>query len=120
MIEDLYRRAIEKTYTDLCTVTEFEKFTKGNKTTAFRENVKYSDIPCRLSLESKNAAAGTGTVTNISQSVMLFVSPDVEIKAGSKITVKHDGVSTDYKQSGFPAVFKTHREIPLELFDERA
>ena len=120
MTEELHRRAIERTYTDTCTVTEYETHKKENKTTGFRETVRYSEEPCRLSFGSKNAAVGTGTVTNISQSVKLFLSPDIEIKAGSKITVTHDGRTTDYKQSGFPAVYSTHQEISLELFDRKA
>ncbi len=120
MIDDIHRRAIEKTYTDTCTVTECEKYKKSNKTTAFREKQVYADVPCRLSFKTVNTASGTGTVTKIGQIITLFISPDINIKAGSKITVTHDGRTTEYKRSGFPAVYKTHQEIPLELFEENA
>lgn len=120
MIDKLHREAIEKTYTDVCTVTEYEKYKKANKTNGFREKETYTDEPCRLSFRNVSSASGTGTVTNISQIITLFISPDVDIKAGSKITVTHDGRTTDYKRSGFPAAYKTHQEIPLELYDENA
>lgn len=108
------------TYTDTCTVTAYEKYKKSNKTTAFRDVVKYSDIPCRLSFQSKNAASKANPFSGMTQSIKLFVAPDVEISPGSKITVTHDGRTTEYKQSGFPAVYATHQEILLELLDERA
>lgn len=120
MIEDTHRRAIEKTYTDNCTVTEYEKYKKSNKTNGFREKKVYENVSCRLSFRTVNSATGTGTVTTIGQIITLFIAPDIDIKAGSKITVTHDGRTTDYKRSGFPAVYKTHQEIPLELFEENA
>lgn len=120
MIDKLHRQAIEKTYTDICTVTEYQKYKKSNKTTGFRESAVYTDEPCRLSFKTVNSATGTGTLTKIGQIITLFISPDADIKAGSKITVTHDGRTADYKRSGFPAVYKTHQEIPLELYDENA
>lgn len=120
MTADMHRKAIEMTYTDTCTVTQSEKYKKVNKTTSFRDVTVYTDEPCRLSFRTVNSATGTGTVTKIAQTVTLFISPDIDIKAGSKITVTHDGRTTDYKRSGFPAVYKTHQEIPLELYDENA
>ena len=117
---NIHRKAIESTYTDTCTVTENVKIKKDNKTTSFRKSEVYTDIPCRLSFKSVSSATGTGTVTKITQSITLFISPDIEIKAGSKITVTHDGRTTQYKRSGFPAVYMTHQEIPLELYDENA
>lgn len=120
MIEDAHRKAIEKTYTDICTVTEYEKYKKANKTNGFREKKVHENVSCRLSFRTVNSASGTGTVTKIGQIITLFISPDIDIKAGSKITVTHDRRTTDYKRSGFPAVYKTHQEIPLELFEENA
>ena len=120
MIDIVHRKAIERTYTDTCTVTEYAKITKTNKTKAFKEQEVYCDLPCRLSFNTVNSASGTGTATKISQIITLFISPDIDIKAGSKITVTHDGRTTEYKRSGFPAVYKTHQEIPLELFEENA
>lgn len=120
MIENAYRKAIEKTYTDTCTVTEYEKYKKANKTNGFRERNMYENVSCRLSFKTVNSASGTGTVTKIGQIITLFISPDIDIKAGSKITVTHDGRTTEYKRSGFPAVYRTHQEIPLELFEENA
>lgn len=120
MTGELHKKAIERMYTDCCTVTAYEKYKKENKTTAFRESILCENTPCRLSFWSVPSASGTGTVTAVAQSVTLFLSPEIEIKPGSKITVTHDGRTTDYKQSGFPKVYSTHQEIALVLYDDKA
>lgn len=50
------------------------------------------------------------------RSVTLYIDPSVDIPEGSKVTVTQNGVTRDYEQSGTPAVYSTHKEIPLELF----
>lgn len=116
----IHREVIERTYTDTCTVYEKTKYIKSNKTTSFKETVKYEALPCRLSFQSKSAAIITNTVSDISQSVRLFVSPEAVINPGSKITVTHDGRTTVYCMSGFPCVYSTHQEITLELWKDKA
>ena len=54
------------------------------------------------------------------QATKLFISPDITIKPGSKITVTQTGVTTEYTGSGVPAVYPTHQEIMLELFESWA
>ena len=71
--------------------------------------------PCHLSFESITAAIQTETAATISQAVKVFVSPDVTIKAGSKLKITQNGVTTEYTSSGVPAVYPTHQEIMLEL-----
>lgn len=74
------------------------------------------DQPCRLSFSS-SPSVSDGDVPKINQTVKLFFAPEITIKEGSKITVTQNGVATVYKQSGVPAVYQTHKEILLELFD---
>lgn len=45
------------------------------------------------------------------------IPPDVVIKAGSKIIVTQHGRTTEYSNSGVPAVYPTHQEIMLTLFN---
>lgn len=51
------------------------------------------------------------------QSVTLYIDPSVDIPEGSKVTVTQNGVTRDYERGGTPAVYTTHQEIPLELFE---
>lgn len=115
------RKAIEAMYDGTCTITEHQKYKKDNKSTGFKEVVVLKDQPCRLSFKTiqqtnpnENGASAMVQVTK------LFLAPEIQVKAGSKVTVTQKGVTTEYKNSGLPAVYTTHQEIILELFDRWA
>ena len=115
------RKAIEATYFGTLTVTEMKKgMDAKTKLTKAEPVVTLENQPCKLSFEALKSAVQTDSAANIAQVTKLFVSPDVSIRAGSKITVTQDGVTTDYTRSGVPAVYPTHQEIVLELFKEYA
>ena len=111
------RKALEKGYTELFTVTEHQKITKPNHTTGFSDVVVIENQPCRLSFSS-SPSVKDGGVPEISQTVKLFFAPEITVKEGSKITVTQNGVTTEYKRSGTVASYPTHNEIVLELFDK--
>ena len=115
------RKAIETTYFGTLTVTELQKV-KNEKSKLMEESeiVVLQDQPCRLSFEKLQTAIQSESAATITQSTKLFVSPDVTIKAGSKLTVTHDNVTTDYTRSAVPSTYPTHQEITLELFKEYA
>ena len=114
------RKAIEKMYTDTCDVIEHQKVTDPiTKKTGFKDTPVILAQPCRISYKSI-PATGDGDTASVSQEIKLFISPDEVIKAGSKIEVTHKGVTTAYKRSSKPAVYETHQEIVLELFDRWA
>ncbi len=111
------RKAIESTYTGICTVSEYQSV-KDEKTgiTRQREVVVAEKLPCRLSFESKTAAMPSETVSAVAQGVRLFIAPEITVKSGSKVTVTQNGITTEYAASGAPAVYITHQELMLELF----
>lgn len=110
------RRLHEKMYAGKCTVIEYQKRKKADKSTGFEEVTVLENQPCRLSFSTSENADSTGAATAIRQVIKLFLSPDLTIKAGSKIVVTQNGVTTAYKNSGTPAIYATHQEIVLELF----
>lgn len=115
------RKAIEATYFGTLTVTEMRKDRDAKtKLTKTEPVVVLENQPCKLSFETLKSAVQTDSAATVAQITKLFVSPDVSIRAGSKITVTQDGVTTDYTRSSFPAVYPTHQEIVLELFKEYA
>ena len=119
-IAGLHRRAIAATYCDRCSVTASVPVKRKNGSTGHEQQVVYRDLPCRLSFESVPSAVADENTARISQAIKLFLAPEYQISAGARISVSHDGVTTEYRRSGFPAVFATHQEIPLELTQERA
>lgn len=113
------RKAVEATYSGTLTVTEMKKdMDTRSKLTKTGPVVVLEDQPCKLSFETLRPAVRTDTAAAVTQITKLFVSPDVVIRPGSKITVMQDNVTTDYTRSGVPAVYPTHQEIVLELFEE--
>ena len=109
------RNALEKSYIGTFTVIEHQKITKPNHTVGFEDVEVLFDQPCRMSFSSIPTATD-GTVSEVSQTVKLFFAPEITVKEGSKIVVTQNGVTTEYKQSGTPALYETHQEINLELF----
>lgn len=114
------RKAIESMYDGTCTITEYQEYTKENKSTGHHEVVVLEGQPCRLSFSSSPTVGSTDTASRVAQTVKLFIAPEVVIKAGSKITVEQNGVSTSYKASGESAMYQNHQEINLELFERWA
>ena len=111
------RRAIEKFYSGTCTITEYQKFQKPNKSMGFREEVVFENQPCRLSFSTANQTNQTETgASSVSQIIKLFLAPEIQVKAGSKLTITQNGVTADYVRSGEPSHYSTHQEIILELF----
>ena len=116
-----HRNAIEQLYEDKCTVIEYQNRKDSiTKVTKKQEVTVLSHQPCKLSFSSINTTETKDNVATVSQTVKLFVSPNVAIKPGSKIVVTHNGIEHVYKCSGEPSKFFTHNEIALELFKEWA
>lgn len=119
--QQMHRKALEQTYDGLCNIYEYQK-QKDEKTKLTKSGeIKTSeDVPCRLSFTNVAAAQNRDGISTISQTIKLFLAPEIKIKAGSKLVVTQNGVTTAYKQSGVPAVYASHQEILLELFDTYA
>lgn len=111
------RNTLEKTYKGKCTITEHQKITKADHSTVFQDVIVYQDKPCRLSFESVTTTDQTESANKLVQTIKLFISPDIVIKPGSKISVKQDNINADYKSSGVSAIYPTHQEIYLDVFE---
>jgi len=99
-------------------VTEHRKVrNEQTKLTETADVIVLENQPCRLSFESVAPVQQSETAAAVSQTVKLFVSPDVVISPGSKLTVTQNGVTTDYTRSGIAAVYPSHQEIMLDLFE---
>lgn len=108
-------------WTGKCTIYEYTDITHPNTYQTTQELVPVlEDEPCRLSYnreQSTNIQSGAAVV---SQSITLFIRPDLVIKPGSVIEITQNGVTEKYKGSGKPAVYRNHQEIVLELYEGNA
>lgn len=116
------REAIETLYDGICTV-EIKESIKDPETKKNKSVVKtvLKEVPCRLSHES-NKTGETRTLTNATQTIMLFIAPQPEviIPSDSKITITQDSVTEVYANSGVSNNFPTHQEIELEKWEKWA
>lgn len=112
------RKAIESTFTGICTIIE-RRDVRDEKTKITRKNeevVIVENQPCKLSFEKVSAVSQTENAAIQTQGAKLFIAPEIEVKPGSKIIVKQNGVTTVFFASGVPAVYNSHAEIMIELF----
>ena len=110
------RTAIEMMYQGTCTVTEHQKVKKENKTTGFQDVIVLTNQPCKLSFSNITTTNQTETAALVAQTAKVLIAPEIQIKPGSKLTITQNGVTTEYENSGEPALFNTHQEISLVLF----
>lgn len=116
-----HRKTIEKLYDGECTVKVHGEYQDPvTKITKVGEHTLFEKQPCRLSYGSMPSTSDTEGPANIVQITKLFIAPELEIPAGSKIIVTQNGRTTEFSNSGVPAVYPTHQEITLELFKEYA
>lgn len=104
-------------YCGICTISEYRSVTDPvTKRTTQKEITVIENQPCNLSFEKINTVVQTDTAAAASQGINLFLSPEITVKPGSKITVEQAGIKKDYAASGEPAIYPEHQEVMLELF----
>lgn len=109
-----FKGIAERLYTGKCDVFEYKSNTTG---VIKQQEVKiFENIPCRISYKKNINGLKNEVVSSAEQTIVLFISPDIDIKKGSKIVVTQNNKTVAYKSSGEPAMYQTHQEITLELF----
>ena len=102
-----------------CTIYEFQTVTNPYTYQSTQKEVPVViDEPCRVSYNREQATNIQDGAAVISQSITLFIRPDLEVKAGSVIDVTQHGVTTKYKGSSKSALYTNHQEIILELYED--
>lgn len=106
-------------WTGKCTIYEYENTTDPETwQTTQKEVVVLTDEPCRLSYNREQATNINSGAAVVSQSITLFIRPDLVIKPGSVIEITQNGVTEKYKGSGKPAIYSKHQEITLKLYED--
>ncbi|NJI81873.1 hypothetical protein GSQ54_15705 [Clostridioides difficile] len=110
------RKAIELLYRDKCTIIEYQPIKDPiTKRSSNKEVVVLENQPCKLSY--KNIVSATeGKVAKLEQTIKLFISPNISVKAGSKLIINNK----EYVRSGETAIYPNHQEVILELFEDKA
>lgn len=104
-----------------CTIYEYQNITDPETYQTTQQEVPVlKNEPCRLSYNREQSTDISNGAAVVSQSITLFIRPDLTIKPGSVIEVTQNGVTEKYKGSGKPAIYTKHQEIVLELYEENA
>lgn len=114
----MHREVLEQTYDGSCAV--YEKRSRKDpvtKVTRQEEILVFENLPCHLSFFASPSAAGSDGVTEISQTIKLLLAPEKIISPGSRIEVTQQGRCESYGQSGKAAVYASHQEVTLELWN---
>lgn len=117
------KNILAKLFTGVCDIYEYEQFLDTTSyITKQRAIIKYENMPCRVSYynNSSNILASKENMFNniITQKVKIFLDNDITIKPGSIIVVTQNGKMTKYKNSGEPAIYSSHQEIMLDIFED--
>lgn len=111
---DIMRKHIEKMYDSKCTIINYVEKVDKYGTTTHNPITVAKEQPCKLSYNNSNNAVQSQTVNNVEQTITLIISPLIDIKSGSDITVTtYEGTTTDFVASGIPKKYRSHQEISL-------
>lgn len=78
------------------------------------------DEPCRLSYNWEQTTNIRNGAAVVSQSITLFIRPDITIKPGSLIEITQHGITEKFEGSGHPAVYTNHQEVKLKIHEDMA
>ena len=131
MVTRKHKKGIEGFYTDVCNVYEHVKTRDAkSKITKTERTLVHELLPCRMSFGSYVRPSGDEVTSNLTLSVVLFLSSHVEIKAGSEFEVERNVLdqNTDsslpriikLKNSAPPYIFETHQEITCSILEDYA
>jgi hypothetical protein len=107
------RKAVESLYTDTCRIITEKDTIDPDTGIVNTARVTSAEYPCRISYKSLPAASGDG-IPIMTQSVTLFLNPEVDVPAGVDIDVVRQGRPLHFKSAGVSAVYDNHQEISLE------
>lgn len=114
------KAALERGYIGTMDVYEYTQTTSTttHRTSASETKVLQA-IPCRLS-HSQNGQTSGDAAASVTQTIRVFFDPAYSIKPGSKLVITQNGITGAYKHSGIEAVYDTHKEVNLDVFERWA
>ncbi len=106
---------INKMFDGVCSIKELEQQADDRGIMRQREIVVDEDVPCHLEIKSAGAARNRGEGSLVEANARLFLAAGVEVKPGSKITVRQQGREYDFVSSSLARVYCWHQEIEVCL-----
>ena len=120
-----YSRYLELLYNDRMDITSAEEAedADGATTNEYPAVPQQVDVPCRISLSSKDQPSQASPAERVSMKPVIFCTTAVKVKAGDRVTVRRchaDGtVYETYEgllaETGWPNKWETHQEFVLDM-----
>ena len=107
------RKAIESLYADTCRIITEKDTVDPDTGIVNTARVTSAEYHCRISYKNLPVTGGDG-IPVITQSVTLFLSPEIDVPAGADVNVVRQGRPLHFKSAGVSAVYDNHQEISLE------
>lgn len=109
-----FRKQIEKLYDSVCAVVVAQEQILDNGVSTFVDKIILENQPCRISQQSITQANNNGAVTEADKVISLYIAPEVDVPAGSKILVTYNNITDEYRRTGFPSRYDAYQKIQLE------
>ena len=107
------RKAIESLYAETCRIITEKDTIDPDTGIVNTARVTSAEYHCRISYKNLPVTGGDG-IPVMTQSVTLFLSPEIDIPAGADVDVVRQGRPLHFKSAGVSAVYDNHQEISLE------
>lgn len=116
-------KGLDTLYSGFCDIYQYtDTKDSHSKVTSTSLSLIYEQVPCRASYynNSSNISSTKDQQFNSikKQTIKLFINNQIIVTAGSIFEVTQNDKINKYKNSGEPAIYSSHQEIMLELFDE--
>jgi hypothetical protein len=119
-----HRRAIEKLYTDRCSIFRHEKVKDPvTKETKLIQQPVCTDQPCRISQRALGQNNQTEVQNEIQYETKMFITPELDIRQGDLLEVTRGRITksgweaiapTRKYTAGEPFLYPTHQEVSLQ------
>lgn len=109
----LERKALERTYDGSMTVTGTRKMLDEGETVLLPDAAIVENAPCALSFSGTPDSTNDGDKSSTRYCATICCAPELDIPAGSRITVRQYGVTYRFKYSGERIVYPTHQQISV-------
>lgn len=109
-----HRRAIERLYTDRCTIYRHQQVKDPvTKETRLELQPVYEDQPCRISQRTLGQNNQTEAQNEIRYETKMFIAPELDIRQGDLLEVTRGTVTRKYT-AGEPFPYPTHQEVSIQ------
>ena len=108
-------------WTGRATILEYQdEFNPDSGETTQTLTTLVDNEPCRLSHTRESLVNVETGAPYLTQTIVLFLRPDLEIKEGCVIKVTQNGYTGTYKRASKPSIYSSHQEVTLSLAEETA